>query len=55
MDRGWYHKIASPFGRGRRKIKAYIESHQPRLGQEDRDYIKSFRAAGEPIMLSNWN
>ena len=32
------------------KTKAYIESHQPQLGQEVRDYIKSFRAGGEPIM-----
>jgi len=34
------------------KTKAYIESHQPQLGQEVRDYIKSFRAGGEPIMDS---
>ncbi len=32
------------------KTKAYIESHQPQLGQEVRDYIKNFRAGGEPIM-----
>jgi len=32
------------------KTKAYIESHQPQLGQEVRDYIKSFRAGGDPIM-----
>ena len=32
------------------KTKAYIESHQPQLGQEVRDYIKGFRAGGEPIM-----
>ncbi|HEY7506829.1 MAG TPA: SPFH domain-containing protein, partial [Nitrososphaera sp.] len=32
------------------KTKAYIESRQPQLGQEVRDYIKSFRAGGEPIM-----
>ncbi len=32
------------------KTKAYIESHQPQIGQEVRDYIKSFRAGGEPIM-----
>jgi len=34
------------------KTKAYIESHQPQLGQEVRDYIKAFRAGGEPIMDS---
>jgi regulator of protease activity HflC (stomatin/prohibitin superfamily) len=34
------------------KTKAYIESHQPQLGVEVRDYIKSFRAGGEPIMDS---
>jgi regulator of protease activity HflC (stomatin/prohibitin superfamily) len=34
------------------KTKAYIESHQPQLGQEVRDYIKSFRAGGDPIMDS---
>jgi len=34
------------------KTKAYIESHQPQLGQEVRDYIKSFRAGGEPVMDS---
>ena len=34
------------------KTKAYIESHQPQIGQEVRDYIKSFRAGGEPIMDS---
>src|SRR5262249_20861703 len=32
------------------KTKAYIESPQPQLGQEVRDYIKGFRAGGEPIM-----
>jgi len=32
------------------KTKAYIESHQPQLGTEVRDYIKGFRAGGEPIM-----
>src|SRR5260370_490734 len=32
------------------KTKAYIESHQPQLGQEVKDYIKSFRAGGEPII-----
>src|SRR5258705_2766981 len=32
------------------KTKAYIESHQPQLGQEVRDYIKNFRAGGDPIM-----
>src|SRR6516162_4131262 len=32
------------------KTKAYIESHQPQLGEEVRAYIKSFRAGGEPIM-----
>jgi regulator of protease activity HflC (stomatin/prohibitin superfamily) len=32
------------------KTKEYIEAHQPQLGQEVRDYIKSFRAGGEPIM-----
>jgi len=34
------------------KTKSYIESHQPQLGQEVRDYIKNFRAGGEPIMDS---
>src|SRR4029077_10747746 len=28
------------------KTNAYIESHQPQLGQEVRDYIKGFRAGG---------
>src|SRR5437016_1015588 len=32
------------------KTKAYIESHQPQLGLEVRDYIKNFRAGGDPIM-----
>ena len=32
------------------KTKAYIESHQPQLGIEVRDYIKNFRAGGDPIM-----
>ena len=32
------------------KTKAYIESHQPQLGQEVRDYIKSFRAGGDPVI-----
>jgi regulator of protease activity HflC (stomatin/prohibitin superfamily) len=35
------------------KTKTYIESHQPQLGQEVRDYIKGFRAGGEPIMDDN--
>ena len=35
------------------KTKAYIESHQPQLGVEVRDYIKSFRAGGDPIMDSD--
>ncbi len=34
------------------KTKEYIESHQPQLGTEVRDYIKNFRAGGEPIMDS---
>jgi regulator of protease activity HflC (stomatin/prohibitin superfamily) len=34
------------------KTKAYIESHQPQLGEEVKNYIKNFRAGGDPIMDS---